>query len=209
VVSAMKRYTPGTGVDQETSVILSFPHAPGYPKKPDGALFSKLPYWIPADGCQAITTSAWVCSWDPDESSHTSPPVRIQGSDGEIQVWGPPMQPHWLKVIGRKKGEVKIVNEWAKNLALGHGLFWEADEVAKCIRDGKIECETMPLAETLLVIRVMDQVRKQGGLVYPNEVESWSIPGSAMVFPKLIELLGALVRTPSAIAFWLRSLIAK
>jgi hypothetical protein len=50
-------------------------------------------------------------------------------------------------------------------------MFWEADECARCIRDGRLESEGMPLEETVEVMRVMDQVREQGGLVYPGGLE--------------------------------------
>jgi hypothetical protein len=45
-------------------------------------------------------------------------------------------------------------------------MFYEADECARCIRDGKMESEVMPWLETVAVMRVMDAVRSQGGLEY-------------------------------------------
>jgi hypothetical protein len=48
----------------------------------------------------------------------------------------------------------------------GHGMFFEADECARCVRDGKTESEGMPWEESLVVMRVMDEVRRQGGLEY-------------------------------------------
>jgi hypothetical protein len=50
-------------------------------------------------------------------------------------------------------------------------MFWEADECARCIRDGRLESEEMPLEETVEVMRVMDQVRREGGLRYPGGLE--------------------------------------
>jgi hypothetical protein len=56
------------------------------------------------------------------------------------------------------------------------GMFWEADECARCIRDGKMESEICGLEETEIMMRVMDQVRKQGGVTYPERIESVKFP---------------------------------
>lgn len=47
----------------------------------------------------------------------------------------------------------------------GGGMHYEADEVARCIRDGKTESERMPLAESRVTQRWLDDVRKAGGSV--------------------------------------------
>lgn len=59
---------------------------------------------------------------------------------------------------------------------LKRGMWWEADEAARCIRDGKLESEHMPLAESVVMMRVMDEARRQGGLVYPAHIESLEYP---------------------------------
>lgn len=41
----------------------------------------------------------------------------------------------------------------------GHGLHFEADEVGRCLGAGLTESATMPLAETLEVIRTLDRIR--------------------------------------------------
>ncbi|CAI4213456.1 unnamed protein product [Parascedosporium putredinis] len=48
------------------------------------------------------------------------------------------------------------------------GFIHEADAVAKDIFAGRTENERMPLAETLRMMRLMDRVRAQNGLVYPK-----------------------------------------
>jgi hypothetical protein len=55
-------------------------------------------------------------------------------------------------------------------------MFWEADECARCIRDGKLESDICPLEETEVMMRVMDQVRQQGEVVYPGRIESLEYP---------------------------------
>jgi predicted dehydrogenase len=41
----------------------------------------------------------------------------------------------------------------------GTGYQYEADEVMRCIREGRLESETMPLDETVRVMETMDRVR--------------------------------------------------
>lgn len=53
----------------------------------------------------------------------------------------------------------------------GHGMFWEADACARAIRDGKKEADRCPLAESLMVMEIMDGIRKQNDFVYPQELE--------------------------------------
>lgn len=52
------------------------------------------------------------------------------------------------------------------------GFGWEADEVFRCIRAGKIESERMPWRDTVLMMQVFDEIRSQGGLVYPESIET-------------------------------------
>lgn len=46
------------------------------------------------------------------------------------------------------------------------GLRYEADEVRKCIRAGKKECEYVNHNESLLIARTLDEIRKQIGVEY-------------------------------------------
>jgi hypothetical protein len=55
-------------------------------------------------------------------------------------------------------------------------MFWEADEVARCVRDGKLESEGLPWDESIAIMEVMDKVRQQGDLTYPEGIESTEYP---------------------------------
>ena len=46
---------------------------------------------------------------------------------------------------------------------------FEAQEVVDCLLAGKTESEIMPLADSLSLMRTMDQIRRQWGLTYPVE----------------------------------------
>ena len=50
----------------------------------------------------------------------------------------------------------------------GKGLRFEAAEAVRCVRAGLLESPAMPLDETVTVMSVMDEIRRQIGLVYPG-----------------------------------------
>ncbi len=50
-----------------------------------------------------------------------------------------------------------------------NGYEYEFAEAVRCIRAGKLEPDSMPLAETVKVMEFMDSLRKQWGVVYPQE----------------------------------------
>jgi predicted dehydrogenase len=54
----------------------------------------------------------------------------------------------------------------------GNGYNYEAEEVSNCLRLGLLESETMPLDETVAIMRVMDEIRAKIGLIYPMETQS-------------------------------------
>ena len=56
------------------------------------------------------------------------------------------------------------------------GFAYEADEVARCIRDGKKESEVLSLEESIVIMKVMDQAREQNGLKYPDKLETLDYP---------------------------------
>lgn len=106
--------------------------------------------------------------------------IRIQGTKGEIQIVGNPFRPNKYRIIRRpEKGssaldsstDIKTVER-----PPGHGMFWEADECARCLRDGKKESEGLTWEESLVIMRVMDDVRKQNDFKYPGNLESTQYP---------------------------------
>ncbi|KKZ59182.1 hypothetical protein EMCG_05429 [[Emmonsia] crescens] len=151
-----------TGADESTTILLEFPHsAPAGTHKAQGVAMTNFRLISDLDG-----------KWS------AGPSVRIQGTKGEIQVFGYPFHPDSFKVIPLKvPGEeweiTEVVGEFPGN---GKGMYWEADEAARCVRDGKLESETMSWEESLVIMEVMDEVRRQGGLRYPDEIESTEYP---------------------------------
>ncbi|MDR0399722.1 MAG: Gfo/Idh/MocA family oxidoreductase [Treponema sp.] len=50
-----------------------------------------------------------------------------------------------------------------------NGYNYEAEEVMNCLREGKLESDTMSLAESLCIMETMDCIRAQNGFRYPGE----------------------------------------
>jgi predicted dehydrogenase len=67
-----------------------------------------------------------------------------------------------LKLYGRYQYHYEP--EFASN-----GYNYEAEEVMKCVRAGKLESDTMDLSESLAIMETMDLIRAQNGFRYPGE----------------------------------------
>ncbi|KAJ6171604.1 hypothetical protein N7470_000671 [Penicillium chermesinum] len=151
-----------TGADESTSILLSFPTSTpsndSHPKRSQGVALTNI-----------------RCAGDPDEQGTAGPNIRIQGTKGEIQVFGNPFRPTKYRVIP-KKGLGAVRDVECPFPAGGRGMYWEADEVARCLRDGRLESAGMPWEESIVIMEVMDEVRRQGGLKYPESIESTKYP---------------------------------
>ncbi|KAI9803950.1 MAG: hypothetical protein M1833_000231 [Piccolia ochrophora] len=152
VTSSIAPYPP-TGADMLTSIICTFPAAP--------------PATSPAPS-HGVALTNFLVATDPDGQGTAGASIRIQGTAGEIQVFGPAYRPRRYRVIGREKGDVRDVECEIP----GQGMFWEADEAARCVRDGKKESETLGWEESVVMMECMDEVRRQNGMVYPEAIES-------------------------------------
>ena len=64
---------------------------------------------------------------------------------------------------------VKPNGEVFKFDRVGMGLYWEADAVAVDIVEGKRESAIMPHAETLRLMKIMDEIRRQGRVGFPQD----------------------------------------
>ena len=104
------------------------------------------------DGEQAVLSSGIRVS--------TEHRVRISGTEGSIMV--PNFWHATEATLTKSDGTTeKVVGQ--------SGYQFEADEVAQCVRAGKLESERMPLDETVEIMRTLDSVRAMVGLSYPME----------------------------------------
>lgn len=90
---------------------------------------------------------------------------------------------HEAVILGTR-GEIRVPDFWrAKQAELTvydastevyadtqqGGLVYEAEEAMRCLREGRLESDVMPLDESLRIMETMDAMRAQWGLVYPGE----------------------------------------
>lgn len=148
-------------------MLLTFPSAP--------------PHGVNKSPAHGIALTNFRVATDVDGHGTTAKDaIRIQGTKGEIQVAGPAFRPtawRFVPVGGTGKvgsGEGDIKEEVCE--IPGQGMFWEADECARCVRDGKLESEGMGWEESIVIMEVMDEVRRQGGVKYPEKIETLDYP---------------------------------
>ncbi|KAL2210011.1 NAD(P)-binding protein [Sarocladium strictum] len=111
-----------------------------------------------ADGRQGIATS---------NSSFTSqlPFCRIEGTEGKIIVGGGAAPvPSNFTVIKPNEDDKKYDFPRA-----GRGFYYEADAVALDIAAGRKQSAVMPWSETVRVMELLDEVRRQGGAKFPQD----------------------------------------
>lgn len=92
--------------------------------------------------------------------------LRVEGDGGVVRVFGKYASCPTRMVVLLNGEEEERVYEPEK---VGFGYYWEADAVAEDIAAGRKENEIMPLQETVNVMEIMDTIRRQNGLVYPQE----------------------------------------
>ncbi|KAF2633367.1 NAD(P)-binding protein [Macroventuria anomochaeta] len=174
VKGAMSLYAK-TGCDEMTSIMLSFPGAAVGSKKEEGEEEGN-------GDAHAIALTNIRVSHDPNTEHPSASPVRIQGTLGDITVSAPSYRPLSYTIIpAQNANRGKLANFEFQTVEYqipggGHGMFWEADECARCIRDGRLESEVMGWEESEVVMEIMDEVRRQGELRYPEVIESTEYP---------------------------------
>ncbi len=92
--------------------------------------------------------------------------ASVSGTAARIEIGGPFYQPQTVRLAGRD-GDIR---ESAPPAVSGHeGLVYQAAHFADLLTAGATESPLLPLAETLTIMRTMDEIRRQIGLTYPNE----------------------------------------
>ncbi|KAF2757836.1 NAD(P)-binding protein [Pseudovirgaria hyperparasitica] len=185
VVQAIQKIYTGPNVDgrssdEHSSIVISFPRS-----KDAGG------------DAHGIATTSLVVATDPVPGEHSIPSIRIQGPRGEIQVFPPAFRPTRAKLIISNGPDGKPVVEdktfpqpgpgsgsgWTNGFGSdrnaegeGHGMFWEADEAARCILSGQQESATLSWDESIIIMETMDKVREYGGSRFPEKIETLDFP---------------------------------
>lgn len=101
---------------------------------------------------------------------------RVEGSKGSLVLEGPGTSlPTRIKV--QVKGQEEKVLEFgfgdpAKGERTPMGFRYEADAVGWDVLQGRKENAICPLEETLRMIKLMDAIRKECGVIYPQDAKA-------------------------------------
>jgi len=98
-----------------------------------------------ASGAQAVLT----CTL----SAKSPTRAAIVGTDARIEIDGEFYAPTSFTLISRtgERTDFEAPHE-------GRGLWHQADEVARCLREGLLESPLMPLDESISIMQTMDAV---------------------------------------------------
>lgn len=88
----------------------------------------------------------------------------IIGSKGSIQI---PAMMFRAESATLVIGEEKETQQFPENK--DEAFSYQIEEVNRCIREGRMESDIMPLDETILIAELMDALRAQWGVRYPGE----------------------------------------
>ncbi len=93
-----------------------------------------------------------------------SPDLTLLGDRGRIYLHSPVFAP--ARITLERSSEEPVTFEVPFESS---GYHYQAEEVARCLREGRTESPVMPLDETISIMRTMDEVRRQIGLAFPME----------------------------------------
>ncbi|TFK98706.1 hypothetical protein BDV98DRAFT_552575 [Pterulicium gracile] len=98
-----------------------------------------------------------------------NPGVVIRFEKGSIELSGPVYRPEKV-TVRYPEGSVPAIEEKTFEFE-GGGWHFQADEVARCVRDGKLESGLWTHRKSVLAMEIFDEVRKQGNYVLPAGIE--------------------------------------
>ncbi len=90
--------------------------------------------------------------------------ATLSGTKGTLKCNAPLFNPTEL-TITTGPGETRV----EKFVLAGRGYTYQLREVTRCIQQGLTESPTMPLADTLTIMSLLDEVRSQSGIRYPGD----------------------------------------
>lgn len=92
------------------------------------------------------------------------PEFSVYGDAGRVRVHPPLWNPTRM-TLSRTGHEDELI----EIPFVGTGWNYQAVEVGRCLREGKLESAIMPLDESLAIMQTMDKIRAQWGFKYPFE----------------------------------------
>jgi predicted dehydrogenase len=98
-------------------------------------------------------------------SANTGDTAEIVGENGKIVV-----PKFWSAESAELYDNSGKLIETISHRFISNGYEYEAEEVNRCLREGKTQSDIIPLNDTLDIIKLMDKIRFDWGLVYPMEL---------------------------------------
>lgn len=92
------------------------------------------------------------------------PELTLLGSQGSIRLHPPVFCPRRITLT--RSGRDAEIMEFDFS---GSGYRFQAQEVERCLREGRTGSEVMPVEESLGIMRTLDEIRAQLGVRYPME----------------------------------------
>ena len=159
-IQATASFLP-SGVDDSVAIQLSY-NSPTRPHHATAHLYSSVTLDGPRQ-VHVVGTAARVTIHDDTAGAgrhwYGSTRLTLVRSDGGEERYEFPLLEAGV-VEGGWKGEHRVL------------LAYEAQAVMECVGRGELQCGAMTHDETLRVMRMMDAVRRQIGLVYPDDREA-------------------------------------
>lgn len=93
--------------------------------------------------------------------THTSTGAEIAGTKGRINIKPRFFMPSYLEVTTENSGTREIHFETRMN-----GYEYEAEECMRCLDEGLLESPSLPHSFTSDLMKILDEIRKQGGVRY-------------------------------------------
>jgi predicted dehydrogenase len=90
--------------------------------------------------------------------------ATVMGTLGRIRVHSPWFYGTTLTISHEDRKDETIEMPYK-----GNGYNFEAAEVMRCLREGKLESPVMPLDETMAIMQTLDAIRAQWNFKYPME----------------------------------------
>lgn len=120
----------------------------------------------------AVYPSGAVAALTASTTAHSARAAWLATDTGRLEVPAPfhhPEQVLWVEHDPEAGAFLEPVRLDPPEPVIGTGLANEAVEVMRCLREGLTESPLVPHEQTLRVLRQMDAVRAQVGVVYPAE----------------------------------------
>lgn len=100
-------------------------------------------------------------------SSHGPRAAAISGTEGYMETIGSVNNPQGLRIsVGWDNQRTEMFEH------PGSGYTYQLREVTRCIQAGLIESATMPLDDSLAIMELFDDARRQLGVVYANDTRT-------------------------------------